>query len=120
VDFWNVVSAAAAVVSIATVAGFSLQRGRVVSLRADLGDARGKIAEQRDEIDDLRSDRETDRQTISQQSSDIALLQRMVTGEAHWQAISDVLDHHHQSAERHWSGTQSSLDAILEELRRPA
>jgi hypothetical protein len=120
VDFWNVVAAAAAVVSIATVAGFSLQRGRVVSLREDLSDARGKIEEQRDEIEDLKSGRVEDRTLIAKQASDIITLQRVVTGEVHWQSISDLLDHHHKVAEEHWRNTESTLDLILQELRRSA
>lgn len=119
-DIWNVITAAAAIVSIATVAGLSLQRGRVVALRGDLSDARGKIEEQRGEIDDLKVQREADRTLIERQRSDIQLLQRMVTGEAHWQAISDLLDHHHEQAEDHWKNTEQSLDDILAELRRTA
>lgn len=119
-DVWNIIAAAAAIVSIATVAGYSLQRGRVISLREDVSDARAKIEEQRGEIDDLKGDRATDRATIGRQASDIAVLQRVVTGEVHWQAISEMLDHHHDTAEKHWSSTEENLREILEELRRPA
>jgi predicted nucleic acid-binding Zn-ribbon protein len=120
VDVWNIVALASAVVSVATGAGYGLQRGRVVSLREDLSDAREKIAEQRDEIDDLKEDRATDRATIKKQAGDISVLQRVVTGEVHWQAISEMLDHHHETAEKHWNNTEDSIREILHELRRTA
>lgn len=119
-DFWNVIAAAAAIVSIATVAGFGLQRGRVTAVRTDLGEAYKKIEAQRGEIDDLKQDRAEDRTLITQQANDIRVLQSVVTGEVHWQAISDLLDHHHAEAQQHWTTAEAVLTEIRDTLRRPA
>jgi hypothetical protein len=119
-DFWNVVAAAAAVVAIATVAGLGLQRGYTVSLREQLGSARNQIDAQRAEIDELKRERVEDMAALARQSNDIAVLQRVITGEVHWQAISELLDFHHQSAESHATRIENSLGTILDELRRTA
>lgn len=119
-DFWNVVAAAAAIVAITTVAGLGLQRGYTVSLREQLGSAREQIDAQRTEIDELKRGRVGDAATIERQGNDIAVLQRVVTGEVHWQAISDLLDHHHDLAEQHWVNTEQTMTQILETLRRTA
>lgn len=117
---WNIIAAAAAVISIATVAGFGWQQGRVLALRNDLNGARAKIEEQRGEIDDLKADREEDRATIAAQANDIRVLQSVVTGEVQLQVIHDTLDIHHETAEVHWRHTEETLDQILETLRRTA
>lgn len=115
-DFWNVVAAAAAVVAIATVAGLGLQRGVTSGLRESLAESRAKIEEQRGEIDDLKKDRADDRALIAQLNSDLAVLRPLVTGEIHWQAISDMLEHHHETAEKHWATVEGTLGAISSKL----
>lgn len=119
-DFWNVVAAAAAIVAIATVAGLGLQRGYTVSLREQLGSAREQIEAQRSEIDEMKRERVEDTSTIERQGNDIAVLQRVVTGEVHWQAISELLDFHHQTTEAHATRIETTLRSILDELRRSA
>lgn len=117
---WNVIAAAAAIIAVATVAGLALQRGVTIGLREQLGDARGKIAEQRAEIDELKADREADRAIITAQANDIRVLQSVVTGEVQLQVIHDTLDTHHETAEIHWRHTRNTLDEILAALRDTA
>lgn len=119
-DIWNAVSAAAAIVAIATVAGFGLQRGRVISLSESLREAREKMAEQRIEIDELKDERLEDTKTIENLRTDIRVLRGLVTGEVQWRATVDLIEHHHERAERHWEHTTSTLDEILSTLRETA
>jgi hypothetical protein len=118
VDFWNVVAAAAAIVAIATVAGLGLQRGYTISLREQLGSAREEIEAQRGQIEVMKQERAEDRTLIAKQASDITTLQRVVTGEVHWQAISDLLDHHHAESQQHWVKAEQVLTEIRDYLRR--
>lgn len=119
-DIWNVVAAAAAVVAIATVAGLGLQRGYTITLREQLGSAREQIEAQRTELNEMKQERSKDKAAIDRHRNDIATLQRVVTGEVHWQAISELLDFHHQSAESHATRIETTLGSILEELRKSA
>lgn len=117
---WNVVAAASAIIAIATAAGFGLQRGRVMSLREDLGDARTKITDQRTEIDELKDGRLEDAKTIESLRTDVRVLRGLVTGEVQWRATVDLIEHHHERAERHWEHTSTTLDEILSTLRQSA
>lgn len=104
-DLWEVLSAAAVIVSLASFAGLGLQRGVVTSLREQLGDAR-------DQIKDLKEKNSDNQKVMAEQAHAIATLQRTVTGEVQWTVISGILDDHHRSATEHWSQEIALLTEI--------
>ena len=110
-DFTQLLSLSAVIVALVSAAWVGLQRGRIADFKELL-----EIADRK--VDQLKEELIADKATIARQGSDLVALQRVVTGEVHWQAISDVLDHHHQSAERHWSRDEDLLEQILEKLIR--
>jgi hypothetical protein len=118
--FWNVVSAAAAIVAIATVAGLALQRGYTVALRDNLTLARETTEVQRKEIEKLKTDLSEAKVTIAAQANDIRVLQGVVTGEVQLQVIHQTLDTHHEAAEEHWDRTTGVLQEILAAIRGAA
>lgn len=87
---------AGVLVGLLSAAGFGWQRGRVSDLRTQVSDANTRI-------DFLVSERADDKALIAEQaatiaslSSDFAVLQRTVTGQIHWEAITDqLLDQNH-------------------------
>lgn len=109
-DLGNLLSTASVIVALATFAGLALQRGIVTSLREQVGD-------QKTRIDSLTAERGEDKATIARQASDIAALQRVVTGEVHWTAISDLLEHHHKAAQENWQRGESLLEEIRDNTR---
>lgn len=106
--YWDLLSTASVIVALATFAGLALQRGIVVNLREQLTDARA-------EIEGLKTKRAEDKTKIH----DLEAVVKIATGEVHWQAISDVLEHHHKTAEDHWKTERALLDEIRDILRRP-
>lgn len=82
---------AGVLVGLLSAAGFGWQRGRVADLRTQVSDANTRI-------DFLVSERADDKALIAEQAttianltSDFAVLQRTVTGQVHWQVISDQM-----------------------------
>lgn len=106
----QLLSVASILIAVATFVGLGLQRGIVISLREQTGDYEKRIAF-------LEAERTRDQATINQQRGDLAAMQRVVTGEVQWQAISDLLDHHHKRAEEQWRRHEALLVEIRDELR---
>lgn len=104
-DIWQVLQAASVIIALGSFAGLALQRGIVVGLREQVGD-------QKTRIDFLETERAEDKATIARQTSDIAALQRVVTGEVHWVAISDLLETHHKAAVENWHTAHGYLERI--------
>jgi hypothetical protein len=111
VDFSGVLQAASVIVALATFAGLALQRGVVTSVREQNADYERRIVF-------LEAAGARDQATIAQQSADLAALQRIVTGEVQWQAISDLLDHHHKAAQEQWVRHTELLVQIRDSLGR--
>lgn len=95
-DLGGLLSAALAIVSIATLAGLGLLRGTVTNLREQLRDEREARASDRAQRDDDERENlkfRTEAQTrIAQLEADNAALQRVVTGEVHWVALGTRLE----------------------------
>lgn len=106
----NLLSTASVIVALATFAGLALQRGIVTSLREQVGDYKGRV-------EFLETERTEDKSTITRQASDIAALQRIVTGEVHWTSISDLLEHHHKAAQENWRRGEELLEEIRDNTR---
>jgi septal ring factor EnvC (AmiA/AmiB activator) len=123
-DFVGILNAAAVLVALLSAAFVGLQRGRLTNLRDQLDDERKEstsLRDQRDERDrqitELKAARSEDKTRIK----DLETVVKIATGEVHWQAISDLLDHHHATDQRHWEHNDDLLEQILEILvrRRP-
>lgn len=107
----ELLSTASVIVALATFAGLALQRGIVTSVREQNADYERRIMF-------LEAAGERDQATITQQAADLAALQRIVTGEVQWQAISDLLDHHHKAAQEQWRRHEDLLTEIRDLLGR--
>ncbi len=92
----DTLSAALAIVAIATLAGLGLLRGTVTNLREQLKDEReARTADRQQKADDdienarYRADVEA---KLASQDTEITALRRIVTGEIHWVAIEQRLE----------------------------
>jgi hypothetical protein len=111
VDISAILTGGVALLAIATAVGYGLLRGRVTALRDELKDEReGRAADRRDR-DDARAE-------LAVVRNDLAALSRIVTGEAHWVAIGQKLDEHHEEAVRYWREAKQIDAEQLRELRR--
>lgn len=108
------ISTALGILTIATVAGLGFTRSRVVDLREQLSDSR-------EEVKSLKASRTEDQAKMKVLEADLAALSKIVTGEAHWVAIGETLDTHHDAASAHWRAEHALLEDIRDELkdRRP-
>lgn len=108
-DFGKLLTIALALLALATAAGFGLQRGRIGDLRQQLEDSDKEMARK----DRRLSEAETE---VQQLKTDLTALTRVVTGEAHWVAIGQKLDEHHEQAETHWARDEHLLEEIRDRL----
>lgn len=105
----NFLQVASGILVISSLAGLGLMRGTIVNLRENLADARAEIADKDRRITQLETDRTVDR-------GDLDALRRVVTGEAHWTAIEQKLEQHHDAAVHHWQADEELLGMILQSL----
>lgn len=101
-----------------------LQRGTMSNLRdrsKDLADIimdlRGRIGDLEKEIADLKADNadlHTDNATIHGEN---VLLERLNSQSVNWTAVTDLLDHHHTTAEKHWTDIAASLTSVDRNIR---
>jgi uncharacterized protein YigA (DUF484 family) len=88
------------VLAIAAAGGTGWQRGRISQLRERVSDLEGV----RDENKELRRD--------------LDALGRVVTGEAHWTAISSQLHDHDVAAREHWTAQLALLTRLAKAAER--
>lgn len=112
-EWSQLLSIALTVSTVGTLAGLGLLRGTVTNLREQLRDERDLSAS-------LRQQRTEDRSKIDQLTTDLNALGRVVTGEAHWIAIGQQLDVHHDAAAEHWRIERDLLTDVRDELRKRA
>jgi hypothetical protein len=88
------------VLAIAAAAGVGFQRGLITRLREDVAG----LLNVREENKELRRD--------------LDALGRVVTGEAHWTAISHQLEDHDTAAREHWREQLALLTRLAEAAER--
>lgn len=101
------------VLTVSTIAGgaaMGLLRGTVTNLREQLRD-------ERDRSNSLIQQRTEDRATIDQLKTDLTALGRVVTAEAHWIAVGQQLDQHHDEARAHWHAEKDLLREVRDILK---
>lgn len=107
----DLLSTVAVVMALCSAAWVGLKGADRKNLREQLDDSRKQITS-------LKEERTEHAAVMARQASDIDALRRVVTGEVHWQAISEVLDDHHSSAQMHWLKDEDLLEKILDAVRR--
>lgn len=100
-------------ITIATACGVGFQRGKIAQLRGELTEADARADRLASELKDTQSNLDNTRTQLD-------ALAKVVTGEAHWTAISRTLDDHHRKAEEHWTHEQELLARVVELLERAA
>lgn len=109
-DLGNLLQTGLTVGFVGSVAGLGLLKGTLSNLRARIDDYEKEVEEK----DRRNAD---DRAELAQVKTRLDALQRVVTGEAHWVKLGQVLDEHHQQATAHWATDESLLEQVLAELR---
>lgn len=107
-DISYVLGLALVTLTIATAAGFGLQRGNVVNLREQLKDCREEMAS-------YKASRDEARVANAQLSTDLEALKRVVTGEVQWEVLTTSLDEHHHEALEHWKEAEKRFDRLIDE-----
>jgi hypothetical protein len=94
--------------------------GLVRTLRDAAGDLRARVQDLEDErAEDAKAaavERAENAKEIARLSSENVTLRSLVTGEVHWQAIADLLDHHHAEAKAVWERLVPAVTHIEELL----
>lgn len=116
----TILTVALAILALATAAGFGLQRGRIANLQGRLEDSDKELERQdrrREAAEgELEAYKVTSGAKVTQLETDLAALARVVTGEAHWIAIGEKMDDHHNGAVDHWKDERSLLEEIRDRL----
>lgn len=126
------IQTALGIVALASLAGLGLMRSKVVDLRETIGDIRGELGDKdRQRLADLAKIAKLEA-LLTGQSTDLAALGRVVTGEAHWvaagqsidglgtkiEALATQLGGHHEEAMGHWATDEQTLKKMLAALER--
>lgn len=109
-DFGALLNTALTIVTLATLAGLGLLRGTVTNLRERLNDRAQENAELKERLLDAEG-------KLKETKADLDTLKRVVTGEVHWSALTELLTAHHAEANEHWDATEETLQLILEQLK---
>ena len=106
-DISYILGLALVTLTIATAAGFGLQRGNTVNLREQLKDCREELAS-------IKASRDEARVANAQLTADLEALKRVVTGEVQWEVLTDSLSDHHREALEHWKQAEARFDRLIE------
>jgi hypothetical protein len=104
-DVAHVLTVVFPVLTIIIGAACALQFSVMTTLRASNADLRERVKELEDK--DTRSDVK-----IAGQNAELAALGKVVTGEVHLVAITDLLEHHHAESVRIWGDVQKTLTHV--------
>lgn len=99
------------VITLATAAGVGFQRGKIAKLNSDLAESDARAARLEKALTETRAELATAR-------VDLDALGRVVTGESHWVAIGETLDHHHAEAMVNWERERETLERIALAVER--
>lgn len=102
-----------AIITLATAAGVGFQRGKIAQLRGELTEADARADRLASELSDTQT-------KLASTNTQLEALAKVVTGEAHWTAISHTLDEHHLKAEQHWTNEQQLLQRVVQLLEASA
>lgn len=119
-DFENLLTAALAVLALATAGGYGLLRGRVSALRDELKDEREGRASERETIRELRASLVAAQAEVAALRIDVEAIGKVARGEAHWVAVGEQLDTHHAKSVEHWMRDEelgAAMLAVLTELK---
>lgn len=115
-DWGLILQASLAALTIGSMAAVGFTYGTVNRLRARVTDAESGYAQMKSERDEERTERAReraeDRSLIDQQAAKITVLEGVVTGEAHWAALTSMLSGHHEAAMAHWEAAEETMTKI--------
>lgn len=117
-DYGSLLQTAFAATSVLSLAGLGLQRARLADNKEQLKESREEVAALRASREEDRKDWARDKAQLDDLKGKVAVLESVVTGEVHWQAIEDLLGAHHEEAVAFWSRGDATLEAILSELQK--
>jgi chromosome segregation ATPase len=96
-----------AVIALGAAAGVGFQRGKIGRLEKDLDRATTRADRAETRVEKVEGE-------LHQCRSDLDALGRVVTGEAHWTAIGQMLEEHHGDATDYWRRHGETLERIAE------
>lgn len=112
-DLQTFITLLLAVITLSTAAGVGFQRGKI-------GQLRGELAEERERGEATKRELQDSITEAKRLRTDLDALSRVVTGEAHWTAIGQQLDEHHNAAQGHWHAQDDKLERIASAVERTA
>lgn len=106
------------ILTIVAAMGAGLSIATVRELRARVGDLRGEIADKDRRLSQAEADVLAERAERKIQATEIAALQRVVTGDEKLTAIRHEGNRHHAAATEHWREEEALLRRILVAIER--
>lgn len=117
-------SAAMMVLTLATVAGFGWQRGRVQSYKSTVDDIRAQLEDSRGEIEDLQRRLTRTEERAEKAETDAATcrsameeLGKVARHEAEWVGLADLVGANHASTMTHLSAIEDGITRMLAVLQ---
>lgn len=120
-DWTNLTGILTGVLTIfAIVSGglLGLQRGTMSNLQTRADENSKAAADLRARLSDIGGELAELRATNTQLRNENQLLKDINSGAVNWSAVTDLLDHHHQTAEKHWDRLGEDLTKLTYVLRQ--